>query len=189
VDFEHLDNCLLIEELDKLVVELDTMVRWQNFIGLVVVKGIIVLMAIIEYLMERLEEHKFKLAVKQYIEKGQHIIMEHIKVSVIGAQECKIVAIDVELELYKFIQAIEVVEQLEDIIMEQLELNKKMCLLEFMKSKRLEEYIVSVMQIIIKFILQDKVENTAVKEANIKFMVASKSMANIVVFVKASKFS
>lgn len=155
---------------------------------LVVLKSIIELVAFIEYLKEHLLEYKIKLAAKLDIEKELHIIMEHIEVSVVGVRECKIVTIDVELELYRVIQAIEVVKQLEDIIKEKLEFNNMVYLLDFVQSRHWD--IEAIKQDINWIMLVVKVEYIAVKEANTKLVVASKSMvANIVVFIMASKIS
>lgn len=189
VDFKHLDRYLLIEELDKLVEEFDTMVMQESSMELVVLKNIIELVAIIKYLKERFVGHMIKLAVELDIEERQHIIKEHIKVFAIGVQECKIVAINAELELYRVIQAIEVTELLEDIKKEKLVFNNKVRFMEFMQSRLLEEYIMAIKQNIEEIILAVRVEYIAVKEANIRLVVAGKSMANIVVFVMASKIS
>ncbi len=189
MDSKHLDSYSLMEELDKLAEVFDTMVGEKNSMELLVLKDIVELVPIIKFLKERLQEHMIELVAKLDIEQLEHIIMVHIRLVIIEVLECKIITINVGLELYKVKQAIEVAGQLEYIKMEKQVFNNKVHFMELKLFRLLEQHIKAVMQNIKQIILAVVVEYIAIKEGNIRFMVANKSVVDIVVFVMASMIS
>ena len=189
MDSKHLDSYSLMEEHDRLVEVFDTMVEEKNSMELLVLKDIIELVPIIEFLKERLLEHMIELVAIQDIEQLEHIIMVHIRLVIVEVLECKIVTINVELELYMVKQAVEVTGQLEYIKMEKQVFNNRVHFKELNLIRLLEQHIEAVMQYIKEIILAVVVEYIAIEEGNIRFMVANKSVVNIVVFVMASMIS
>ena len=87
-----------------------------------------------------------ELVAKLDIEQLEHIIMVHIRLVIIEVLECKIITINVGLELYKVKQAIEVAGQLEYIKMEKQVFNNKVHFMELKLFRLLEQHIKAVMQ-------------------------------------------
>jgi hypothetical protein len=145
MDSKHLDSYSLMEEHDRLVEVFDTMVEEKNSMELLVLKDIIELVPIIEFLKERLLEHMIELVAIQDIEQLEHIIMVHIRLVIVEVLECKIVTINVELELYMVKQAVEVTGQLEYIKMEKQVFNNRVHFKELNLIRLLEQHIEAVM--------------------------------------------